>query len=79
MRNMFLAVAAVASLGVSAAQAMPSVDASGLASGFAAVPVPHIEKTVVVVTRRVVRPARTVCTTRIGPRGRVIKVCRSFR
>ena len=77
MRNLFLAVAAVATLGVSAAEAMPSIDTS--ASGLAAAPVPHIEKTVVIVTRRVVRPVRTVCTTRIGPRGRVTKVCRTVR
>ena len=78
MRNLFLAVTAGAVLCVSAVavDAMPSVDASGLA----ATPVPHVEKTVVVVTtRRVVRPARTVCTTRVGAMGRVTKVCRTVR
>ena len=77
MRTLFLAIVAVATLGVSAAavEAMPSVDGSGLA----ATPVPYVEKTVVIVTRRVVRPVRTVCTTRVGRMGRVTKVCRTVR
>ena len=77
MRNLILAITAVAMLGVSAAavEAMPSVDTAGLA----AAPVQYVEKTVVVVTRGGVRPVRTVCTVRRGPMGRVTKVCRTIR
>ena len=74
MRNIILAFAAGATLGVSglAAEAMPVVGAPG-----AVTTTPHVEKTVVIVRRTIIRrPPRRVCTTRIGPFGRRTTICR---
>ncbi len=76
MRNLILAVAGSAALvlSVAGAEAMPSIDSAATATAG----VPHVEKTVVIVRRTVIRrPARRVCTTRVGAMGRVTKVCRS--
>lgn len=72
MRNFVLVLATTAALGAmsAAAQAMPTVGSTDLGTPTAG---RFIEKTAVVVTRRVV-PSRKVCTTtRVG--GRSVRRC----
>ena len=80
------AAAAGAALVPGAAAAAPAslldelarMDAGAIPAGEADLPAPQAQEVqrVVVVRRRRLLVRRRVCVTRIGPRGRIIRVCR---